>query len=49
MLSLIGAVIVFVAGFLVGRNNPSLAAVNTLIAKGKAVISKAGNIVKTIK
>lgn len=38
-----------VIGFFVGRNNPSLAAVNTLIAKGKAVISKAGNIVKTIK
>lgn len=42
-------VLAFVGGFLVGRNNPSLPAINKLIAAGKAVVDKTGAIVKAVK
>lgn len=36
----------FIIGFLVGRNNPNLAAVNKLIDSGKAAVDAAGKVIK---
>lgn len=49
MYYLIEAVIIFIFGFLVGRNNPSLDAVNKLIAAGKVVVNVTGEVVAAIK
>lgn len=38
----------FIVGFFVGRNNPNLAAVNSLISKGKAVIDTTGKLIKKL-
>lgn len=38
----------FVLGFLVGRNNPNIAVVNDLIAKGKAVVDTTGKLIKKL-
>lgn len=42
------AAALFAFGFLVGRNNPSIAAVNNLIATGKAVWDDAGKVIKKV-
>lgn len=36
----------FILGFLVGRNNPNLKAVNNLISAGKAAVTAAGQVIK---
>ena len=46
---IIAIVIAFIFGFLVGRNNPSLASVNKLIAAGKAVVSATGTVITAVK
>lgn len=45
-LIIVGIVALFVFGFLVGRNNPNLTAVNKLIAAGKVIKDTAGNLIK---
>jgi hypothetical protein len=46
-LIILASVGLWVFGFAVGRNNPSLPAVNNLIAKGKAIIDAAtGKVIK---
>ena len=45
---LIGIAAIFAGGFLVGRNNPNLKAVNKLIDTGKAAVDTAGKIIKKI-
>lgn len=39
----------FIVGFFVGRNNPNLAAVNTLIGAGKVAVNEAGKLIKKVK
>jgi hypothetical protein len=48
-LILSAAAAIFIFGFFVGRNNPSLKAVDKLIATGKIVKDSAGRIVTVIK
>lgn len=49
ILIIAGIVGIWSFGFFVGRNNPNLKAVNNLIAQGKAIVDKTGNIVKALK
>lgn len=45
---IIVAVICFIGGFLIGRNNPNLKAVNDLLAAGKAVVDATGKTIKKL-
>lgn len=45
---ILAGIAVFILGFLVGRNNPNIAAVNSLIAKGQAVIDGSGKLIKKL-
>lgn len=49
MLSVLLIIAAFVVGFFVGRNNPSLAIVNKLIAAGKFVVAAGNKIVSSGK
>jgi hypothetical protein len=49
ILAIIFIIGAFIGGFLVGRNNPNLSAVNKIISTGKAVVDKTGKIVSVIK
>ena len=48
LLVIIILIAVFIFGFFVGRNNPSLAAVNKLLGAGKAVIDLTSKTIKRL-
>lgn len=40
---------IWIFGFLVGRNNPNIAAVNKMIAGGKVIVAAGNKLVSIIK
>jgi|GEM_PF-5064408 len=47
-LIIFGIVCIWLFGFFVGRNNPNISAVNSLISKGKAVVDATGKLIKKL-
>jgi hypothetical protein len=48
LIAIILIIAAFVGGFLVGRNNPNISAVNNLISSGKAVYDVGSKIIKKL-